>query len=160
MIRLVRMIAHDQRGTSVIEMGLALPLLGFMLVGMVDLSSGFAAKLKLEQAAQSTVEDVQQRGYTHNTTTTPTSLDAIEDEAEARAGTGAVATATAYRECSTSTARTKVAWTESCASGATTALYVSVSLAKTFTPMFSLRLTGANANGTYSLTGAAALRIQ
>lgn len=38
------MIAHDQRGTSVIEMGLALPLLGFMLVGMVDLSSGFCGE--------------------------------------------------------------------------------------------------------------------
>lgn len=156
MIRVLRTIAHDQRGTSVIELGIALPMLGFMLVGMVDLSRGFASKLALEQAAQSTIEDVQQRGYTHTTT----SLGELEDEAEARAGAGATATATAYRECRTSTAKTTVALNANCPINASAARYVSVSLVKTFTPMFSVKFAGANANGTYSLTGVAELRIQ
>ncbi len=157
MISVLRTIAHDQRGTSVIELGIALPMLGFMLVGIVDLSRGFANKLALEQAAQSTIEDVQQRGYTH----TPTSLAELEDEAEARAGTGATATADAYRECRISTTKTKVALDAACPTNATAARYVSISLTRIYTPMLSVkRLAGANANGTYNLTGVAALRIQ
>lgn len=160
MTPIMNAFARDQRGTSVIEMGLALPILSLMLIGMIDLSGAYAAKLKLEQAAQSTIESVQQRGYAHSTTTTPTSLGAIEDEAEVRAGAGSVATASAYLECRNGSARTTGALTDSCSPGHLASRYVSVSITKSYTPMFGYDFAGADANGTYSLTGEAALRFQ
>lgn len=160
MNRRIRALARDQRGTSLIEMGLALPILGLMLVGMVDLSRAYAAKLKLEQAAQSTIESVQQRGYQHSTTSNPTSLGAIEDEAEVRAGTGSVATASAYLECRNGANRTTTTLTGSCTTGHTAARYVSVVVTQSYSPMFGLEFAGADANGNYDLTGEAALRFQ
>lgn len=160
MIRRLRTLFRDERGASLIELGLALPILSFMLLGMVDMARGFAAKLKLEQAAQSTIEAVQQRGYFHDLTSSPTSLSLIKAEAEARAGTGSVATATAYIECRNGASRTTAALPGTCPGGQTTARYVAVAIAKTYTPMFGVELAGANVNGTYSLTGVAALRFQ
>jgi len=153
---IMRILARDKRGSTAIELGLALPILGVMLAGMVDLSRGFAAKLKLEQAAQSTIETVQQRGYVTSTT----SLTDLEDEAEARAGTGAVATATAYRECGTGTSKTTTTLTGTCASGQASARYVSVSIAQSYTPLFGMTFAGEEANGTYSMVGESALRFQ
>jgi Flp pilus assembly protein TadG len=160
MIRAAKHLARDERGATIIEMGFALPMLGLMLVGVIDLSRAYADKLRLEQAAQSTIETVQQQGYSHSTTSNPTSLGALEDEAEARAGTGAVATGSAYIECRTTTGKTEIAFTGTCPVGQTSARYVKVSIAKTYTPMFGFEFAGADANGNYDLVGESALRIQ
>jgi hypothetical protein len=48
-----------------------------------------------------------------------------------------------------------------CAANQTYARYVTVSIDKAFTPMFGTRFfPGANANGTFTLTGEAGLRTQ
>ena len=56
MMRKPSSLLRDERGASIIEMGLMLPVLATLLIGMVDISRGYSAKLQLEQAAQRSIE--------------------------------------------------------------------------------------------------------
>lgn len=56
--------ARNCRGSAMIEFGFALPLLAFLSMIVVDSSRGFAAKLKLEDAAARTLEKVTAKGET------------------------------------------------------------------------------------------------
>jgi hypothetical protein len=47
-----------------------------------------------------------------------------------------------------------------CDPGETYARYVTVSINKTFTPMFAMKWGGANADGTFTINGKAGLRVQ
>ena len=47
-------LIRDERGASIVEMGLAAPLLATFLLGMVDLGGAYSAKLRVEQAAVET----------------------------------------------------------------------------------------------------------
>lgn len=51
-------LAGDSRGVGALELALVAPLLAIMLIGIVDLSRGFAARASLEQAAYRTLERV------------------------------------------------------------------------------------------------------
>ena len=59
MMRFTR-LARDDRGASIIELALVAPILASLLIGMVDLSRAYSSKLLLEQAAQRSIEKVQQ----------------------------------------------------------------------------------------------------
>ena len=148
-----RRLSKCERGNSVIEIALIAPVLATLLIGMVDISRGVSEKLKLTQIAQRSTERVQ-RGYFNFATDLPV-LDA---EAEAAAGTGSAATVTAWLECGTNTAR--LAYDSSCAPGTPTSRFVSITITKSFTPMFPVRWAGANANGTYTLIALSGVRVQ
>ena len=45
-------LGRDERGASIIELALTAPFLAAMVIGMVDISRGYHAKLTLEQVAQ------------------------------------------------------------------------------------------------------------
>ena len=156
----MRFLIRDERGTSLIEMALVAPVLSCLLIGLVDLSRGYAAKLKLEQAAESTIETVQQQGYTHDTTSNPTSLQVLQTEAQARAGSGSSATATAYRECRSGATRTVIDFNTDCTGGQTAARYVAIQITQTYSPIFSTRFAGSNTDGSFTLTANAAIRVQ
>ena len=150
---MIRRLSKCQRGNSVIEVALVAPVLAMLLVGMVDISRGVSEKLKLTQIAQRSTERVQ-RGYFN----ADTDLPILDAEAEAAAGTGSAATVTAWLECGTST--TRLAYTASCSPGTAAARFVSITITKSFTPMFGPRWAGANANGTYTLTALSGVRVQ
>lgn len=61
MIRMKR-LRTDERGASVIELGLTAPLLGFFLLGSVDMGMGYSERLALQQAATRTIEMASMRG--------------------------------------------------------------------------------------------------
>ena len=67
MTRQVQTLARDERGASIIEMAMAMPVLASLLIGMVDISRAYSAKLQLEQAAYRAVEKVQQYQTTEST---------------------------------------------------------------------------------------------
>ena len=69
MIRLFRSLARDERGASIIEMAMVTPLLGSLLIGMVDISRAYSAKLQLEQSAYRAIEKVQGYQTTQSTYT-------------------------------------------------------------------------------------------
>lgn len=156
MMNRLRALARSEDGTSIVEMGFAAPILSLLLIGMVDMSRGYSAKLQLEQVAQRTVEKVQNTDYAETTAY----RTALQAEAAAAAGVlPSAVTISSWLECNND--GTKLAFTASCANSSDPyARYVQVSIQKTYTPMFKTRFAGANANGTYTLKGTAGVRIQ
>jgi Flp pilus assembly protein TadG len=147
-------LIRDQRGTSVIELAIAAPILSLFLIGMVDLSRAYSAKLQVEQAAHRTIEKVQRNGFTLGDQTS------LQTEAETAAGAGSSATVVASLECTASGGTVTVkAFNQTCSDTDTFARYVRVQITKAYTPMFRLRF-GVAANANYTLHGNAALRVQ
>lgn len=159
MIRRIQTLARDESGASIIEMGLMLPVLASLLIGFVDISRAYSAKLQLEQAAYRAIEKVQQYNTTDSTYNT------LKSEAVAGAQAAGFTTVTDndvtidyWLECN---GTRQADYTTSCTSGQTYARWVTIDITGTFTPMFSSnRWPGSNSNGTYTLHGKAGLRTQ
>jgi Flp pilus assembly protein TadG len=150
----LRSLLADQRGNSLVEMAFVAPLLAALMVGTVDISRAYSARVKLEQAAQRAIEKVQVSNYDVNSDN-PT----IKADAEAAAGDGSTATVTDWLQCGTSAS--KLAYTDACASGVAIARYVQVSITNTYTPMFGTRFfPGANPDGSVPLTAVAGVRVE
>lgn len=154
MSTLLQRIRHDERGASIIELGIAAPILAMLFVGMTDLSRAYSAKLQLEQAAQRSIEYVQRTGFT------PGQEDTIKAEATQAAGTGSSATLTTWAECRSSAgAVTTKTFTDPCTGAASYARYVSVDVQKSHTPFFRFKW-NKSARTNYVLHGKAAIRVQ
>ena len=151
----VRLLRRDERGSSVIEMALAAPILAALLVGMVDLSRAYSAKLQLEQAAQRSIEYIQRNGFT------PGNEDALKSEAATPAGVATSAvTVTTWAECRTGTTVTTAGFTDSCSGADSYARYVSVDVQKSHTPFFRVSWDLKSSSTNYVLHGKAAIRVQ
>jgi Flp pilus assembly pilin Flp len=159
MTRRIKSLARDENGASLIEMGLALPILSSLLIGMVDISRAYSAKLQLEQAAYRAIEKVQQYN------TTASTYDTLKSEAAAAARASGFTSATDsdvtidfWLECNGARAAD---YNSVCPGSQTYARWVTIDIQGTFTPMFaSRRWPGANSNGTFTLHGKAGLRTQ
>jgi Flp pilus assembly protein TadG len=153
MMRRLFTLARDERGTSLIEMAMVAPVFAMLLVGFVDISRAYSARLQLEQAAQRSIEKVQQYRTTSSTFST------LQAEAMAAANVASSAvTVDPWLECN-GTRQTD--YNTSCTAGQVQARYITVSIVKQFTPMFGTRFfPGANADGTYTLVGDAGMRTQ
>lgn len=163
MMTMTRNIHRCERGTSVIEFALAAPFLAALLLGTIEISRAYSDRLMLEQAAQRAIEKIQQQR------TTSSDYSAIADEAAAAAGitrTSSNPRVTQWLECSSDGGRTWVSQGNDtlgsqCPNGTDIpARYVSVAVSKTFSPVVRSHWLGANANGTYTLTGTAGVRVQ
>jgi Flp pilus assembly protein TadG len=148
-------ILADERGASLIELALVAPLFAGLLMGMVDISRGYSEKLQLEQAAQRSIERVMQQKMDSGDL-----VDTLESEAADAADVDvSAANGDSWLECSAD----GVTWTRvTTATCSTTyyARYVSVSVAKSFTPMFGGRFfPNADANGAITITGKASMRL-
>jgi Flp pilus assembly protein TadG len=159
MIRKLPSLARDEGGASIIEMGLMLPILGSLLIGFVDISRAYSAKLQLEQSAYRAIENVQQYNTTSST------YDTLKTEAAAAANSsgfsGVAATDVSvdfWLECNGARAAD---YNTSCTGGQTIARWVNVDVQAKFWPMFaSSRWPGSNSDGSYTLHGKAGLRTQ
>jgi Flp pilus assembly protein TadG len=159
MIRNLPSIVRDDSGASIIEMGLMLPILASLLIGFVDISRAYSAKLQLEQSAYRAIENVQQYNTTSST------YDTLKTEAAAAANSsgfsGVADTDVAvdfWLECN----GTKQAdYNTQCTGGQVYARWVTVDVTAKFWPMFaSTHWPGANSDGSYTLHGKAGLRTQ
>jgi Flp pilus assembly protein TadG len=148
---------RDDRGTSVVELGLIAPILAVFFVGMVDISRAVSERLRLEQAAQRAIERLMQGQESSGTF-----ANLAGDAAAAASVAVANVTVTPWRECNGSTVGTGTTYASStCTAGQTEAAYVKVVVNKDFTPIFGARFfPGANANGTVTITGEAGMRIK
>jgi len=152
MIRFAR-LARDDRGASIVELALVVPIMGSLLIGMVDLSRAYSHKLKLEQAAQRAIEKVQQYQAASSTYGT------LQTEAANAANVAASnVTIDFWLECDGNKAAD---YNSVCTSGQTYARWVTVDVQGTFTPLFkSKHYPGANTDGTFTLHGVAGMRTQ
>src|SRR4051812_17680835 len=151
-------LAGDCRGASIVELALAAPFLATLIIGMVDISRGYSAKVQLTQAAQRAIEKAMQGDKTTDL------YDTLEAEAASAAGVATSAVDARYwLECGgvsrfTTKATMTADYDQVCTSG-TYARYVSVDITKTYSPMFSTKWAGANTNGSYTLHGKATIRV-
>ena len=156
----LRNIVRDERGASIIEMALVAPFLCSLLIGMVDMSRGYSAKLQLEQAAQRSIEKAM------NGRKETTLYETLQAEAMAAASVPASQVVVRYwLECdgvdqNTSTATMAADYEKICDDDETYARYVNVRIQKTFQPMFAVRWPGSNADRSFTLTGEAGIRVQ
>lgn len=149
-------LLHHERGTSVIELALAAPILAVLTIGIIDLSNGFSEKLRLEQAAQRAVEKVMNGRaiLSMSTTGNTTTMGALKAEAAAAAGVPeANVTTDFWLECN---GTRNASYYTTCTNYSR---YMSVSVTKTYTPFFNYKL-GSGPTNAYTLTGAATVRIQ
>jgi Flp pilus assembly protein TadG len=152
MIAWVKTFAADESGTSLIEMAMVAPFISVLMIGAVDLSNGFSQRLQLEQAAHRAIEKVQAYQTTSSTYAT------LRSEAAAAADVPESAVTIDYwLECD---GARQTNYDSSCSGSQTYARWVTVEVQKTYTPHFSLKWAGANADGTYTLKGKAGMRTQ
>jgi Flp pilus assembly protein TadG len=156
-----------ERGASLVELALTAPILATLVIGMIDISRAYSTKLQLEQGAQRTIEKAQENGSLLTST-----YSDLQSEAATAAGVSTSnVTVTNYLACSTDgvTWLTKnsstTAWvTDSCSTYSTTfiyyARYVSVDIQSSYSPFFSVRWAGSNADGSFTLHGIAGFRFQ
>lgn len=152
-----------ERGASVIEMALVSPFLAALILGTVDLSRAYSDRLQLEQAAQRTVEKVEQQR------TVATDYSSLANEAATAAGITATSSnpsVNQWLECSSDGGAT---WTSQGANSISSqcpngtdipARYVTIQIRKNFTPIVRTQYLGTNADGTYTLTAQAGIRVQ
>jgi Flp pilus assembly protein TadG len=142
----------EDRGSSVIEMGLVAPFLAAMLIGMVDLSRAYSAKLQLEQAAQRTIEKVQVSSYT------PSDNTSLQSEAATAAGVGTDnVTVSSWLQCNNSA--TKLSFTGTCSGTEPYARYVRIEIRKSYTPLFRIKW-DRTASGIWPVKATAGIRVQ
>jgi Flp pilus assembly protein TadG len=162
MMRLMRDIRDDDRGHSFLELGFALPIFATLLIGTVDISRAVSERLKLEQAAQRTVELLQIKDFKFDSATDDRTIYQSEAASAAGVATSAV-TVDAWLQCN-STVQTPMDqshYNGTCNSGEVMARYVNIRIQKSFTPLFGTKyFPGANANGTFTLTANAGVRVQ
>lgn len=153
---MIRNLLRNEVGSSVVEMALVAPLLAGLLIGMVDLSRAYSAKLTLEQAAQRTIEKVAQ-GQISGSDADDFKAALKTEAAAAAAVAESAVTPDVWLECDG--AREDFT-SGSCDADESFARYASVEITKTYTPLFAVKFAGANADGTYTLQGEAGVRMQ
>ena len=144
-------LARDERGNSLVELGLVAPILSVMFIGMVDLSQAYSAKLELEQAAQRSIEKVMQYQTQYSTYGT------LQTEAANAAGVPtSQVTVNYWHECN----GVKTATYNTVCVNQTESRYIEVSINKDYTPTFGTRFLPGAVNGKLTLNGKAGLRTQ
>lgn len=153
-MRKLRSLLRATRGAVTIELAIAAPVLATMLIGLVDISTAYSAKLRLEQIAQRTIEKIQAAGFETG------DEDALEEEAVAAAVaaglTGASADLTYWLECD---GEPSASFTTACTDGQVVARYVELDIQHTFSPFVAARFTNSNADGTMTVHGVAGIRF-
>jgi Flp pilus assembly protein TadG len=169
-----RNLRRDERGAAIIELAIVAPVLGLMIIGIVDMSNAFSMKLALEQGAQRAIERIEQ------TTATDTVENTLKSEVVCQVNgtnsdgtcktspiTTSNVTVTFKLECTDSSGNITTQSntdpttfdTYTCASGTVTqAKYLSVQVTENYTPMFSTHFAFINSDGTYHLSATAGMR--
>jgi Flp pilus assembly protein TadG len=150
MIRRLRQLARDKRGSVVVEVALIAPVIATMVVGVVDLSNAFSAKLRCEQAAQRAIEKIM------NTTDEDTVENTLTAEAASQANVPTDNVTVKYRlECN----GTVTTGTE-CGTGQVSSQWIEVTVKDKYTPLFPVKLAAIDSDGTYHVSATAGMRIE
>lgn len=155
---------REQRGAAIIELAIVAPVIALMTVGVVDLSNGFGSKLRLEQAAQRSIEKVMQTtGVTSVETTIANEaicqVNGTNDDGTCKSApvTAANVTVTHMLYCGTDVDPTADA---DCAEGQTESRWIQVTIWDDYEPLFPVHFSGIEANGKYRIQASAGIRTK
>ena len=150
MMKWLKRLRRDDRGAAVVELAIVSPMIALLTVGVIDMSNGFSRKLKIEQAAQRSIEKIM------NTSASDTIENTLAAEAAAQANVPLDNVNVDYRlECDG--VETDAA---ECAEDQQTSQWISVTVVDQYEPLFTRHFAGINGDGTYHLSATAGVRIQ
>ncbi|MEO7814039.1 MAG: TadE/TadG family type IV pilus assembly protein [Sphingomicrobium sp.] len=163
MIRLFQRLRSEERGAAIIELAFIAPVIALMTVGVVDLSNGFGRKLKLEQAAQRSIEKVMQTTGVLSVEGTITAEAMCQYNGTETDGvtcktfpiTAANVTVTHRVECAG-----VLTSAEDCADDDVEAKWLQVKVTDDYAPLFPLKFTGIDAGGKYHIEAIAGMRTK
>lgn len=162
MMKLLKELWRNEDATSVVELGLVLPILAAFVIGIIDFSKAYSEKLRVEQAAQRAVERAMQ-GMQGNSSTVI--FNALAQEAATAADVQVSNVTVRYwLECNgvsqfTTMAKMDEDYNKECSDGVYYSRHLNVRIVKSFTPIFRLNWPG-TVNGAFTLSGEAGLRVQ
>ena len=150
MIKRMNALGRDERGAAIVELAIIAPMIALLTVGIVDLSNGFSRKLKIEQAAQRSIEKIM------NTSASDTIEATLAAEAADQGDVPIDQVDVNYRlECDG--ALTDAA---ECPEDQESTQWISVTVTDSYEPIFARHFSGINGDGTYHLRATAGVRIQ
>ncbi len=149
-------LVHDESGASVLELALIAPILGFLLLGSVDMAMGYSERLGLAQAANRTIEMAVSRGPVNS------SYSYLQDVAASTSGepTNHV-TVDNWLACDNVRQAT---YDDVCGGNQQTARYVSVRIIGTHRPIINysglVAQSGNSDSSSVGIAGSAVVRVQ
>ncbi|WP_022681687.1 TadE/TadG family type IV pilus assembly protein [Sphingobium bisphenolivorans] len=149
----LRKLVIDQKGTSVLELALILPVLAMLTFVAADIAMAFKAKITLQRAAERAGQMATSGGYNS------TAYQNLAADAASAAGVSSSnVTVTDTLLCD----GTAQAATTPCAAGQQISRYVGITVNGTYMPMFAGLLPGSrwSSGQGVALTGAASVRLQ
>lgn len=153
-----------QRGAAIIELAIVAPVIALMTVGVIDLSNGFSNKLRLEQAAQRSIEKVMQTTGVTSVETTIVNEAVCQVNGTNTDGTCKTAPITAANVAVEHLLYCNAAAdpidAEDCATGETESRWVRVTITSVHEPLFPLRFSGADSDGNYQIAASAGIRTE
>lgn len=152
----LKKLAGDRRGTSVVELALLLPFLTLLTVGIVDLSNGIATRMQLSQAVNRTLEMAAGHDLTADKDESEVDFDYLKEEA-ARAADVDIDNVTleTWLECN---GVEQDDYESTCDAGEVIARYLQIRIDTVFDPTFNIGPLGGEEG--VPLFAEAALRIQ
>ncbi len=155
---------REDRGAAIIELAFVAPVIALMTIGVVDLSNGFSYKLRVEQAAQRSIEKVMQTTGITNVETTITDEAMCQFNGTQADGvtcktaplTAANVTVTHRLECDGAVTDP----TTDCDEDQAEARWIKVAVKTEYKPLFPVHFAGIDANGKYDIKAAAGMRTQ
>lgn len=153
---LLRRVARDTRGVSVIEFAFVAPVLVLFLVGIIDAGRAYSAKLTLDQtvyrALEKAVVGTNQTDY----------ASILRTEVQNTAGYSAsdVITVNQWLECNLN--GTKLAYDANCGATEQSTRYIQLKVDRSFTPSYNYGkwFMGAASNGNITLSSTWTVRMQ
>ena len=156
LLLLKQRLSLSERGTSIVELGLFMPFLIVLIVGMIDLGMGISTRMQLQKAVNSTLEMASSRGFSADEDPEEVDYDFLKDEAAAAAGVDLEAvTLSKWLECD---GAAQEDFDGTCAEEETIARYLELRIEKTYEPIFDIGVVGSQ--GSIPLFAEAAVRIQ
>lgn len=144
-------LGRDRRGTSVLELGLALPIFMVMIVGITDVSRLHSKQMALQQSAARAMERIQVLGIQRD-------YQAVKSEAARAAGVHIDnVEIDNWLECGNPPVRSTA---DRCTGTTVSSRYLQVEITSSYTPSFSFSPVGARqANGSVALTADSVIRV-
>lgn len=146
-------LAHDRRGTSVVETALIAPVILMLLAGVSDFAMGFSLKLRTQQAAVRTIEYATTAGLER------VSFSDLRNEAASAAKVPlAQVEVVRWLECN---GTTQPLFDGGCESGQEIGRYVAVRISNSYRPVLGPLLPAAIAEqGAVAFSGYSTVRLQ
>ena len=151
-VEVIDRLLRNEKGASLIELALMLPILILLVTAGADVASGFSAKIALQQATARTIEKATAGGLNSG------AFQILQAEGAAAAGVNEnQVTVDKWLECN---GLRQSDFNGVCADSQQVARYVSININSSYTPIFTFFKLATVQDGKIPLTSTSSVRVQ